>query len=222
MKVRSVWIKYLNISRLASLMPLRFNVGSKNPNKVVAVMEILGAYKPFRNAEILAVEVDSGISHQPVSLEETTRGALNRAKNAFAPPSRACDLSFGLEDGLMAVPKINTGYMGVCVCAIYDGKRFAMGLSPGFEYPLEVTRLVIEEGLDINQAFVRTGLTNNPELGYDMGAIGILTGGRMNRKEYSKPAVMMALIQLEKPELYLLDETSRFRDIYGNGGHRVF
>ncbi|HLD00391.1 MAG TPA: inosine/xanthosine triphosphatase [Candidatus Nanoarchaeia archaeon] len=168
------------------------NVGSTNTVKIEAVREAVSRYNLFSPAIIKGIEVESGVSKQPKSLDEIIRGAVNRARNAFVN----CDYSFGLESGQIEVPYTKTGYMYICACTIYDGKEFNFGLSPGFECPPEVTRLVLEEGLDLNEAFYKVGLTTNPNLGAGEGVISILTNGRVNRKDYTQYAVIMALIKV--------------------------
>ena len=177
---------------------MRINVGSKNEVKVNAVKESIANYNFLSNAQVISVNINSDVSDQPKSAEETIKGAMNMAKKAFVE----CDYSFGIEDGLMKIPNAKTDYMNICACAIYDGKNFHIGLSSAYEYPHEVTRLVFEEGLDINQAFFKVGLTKNQTVGSAEGAIGILTKGRLLRKEYTKQSIMMALIHLENSELY--------------------
>lgn len=177
---------------------MRIIVGSTNSVKVEAVTEVISDYIFLKEAEVIGVEVSSRVSAQPKSLEETVHGAMNRARYSF----KNCDYSIGLEDGLVRIPRAKTGCMNVCVCDIFDGREHYLGLSSAFEYPLEVVRLVLKEGFDINQAFHQIGLTENPQIGSDEGAIGILSRGRLMRKEYSKQAVMMALVRLENKELY--------------------
>ncbi len=177
---------------------MRINVGSQNDVKVSAVREAIRDYDFLSKVEVSGLEVSSEISEQPKSVDETIRGAMNRARNAF----QNCEYSFGLEDGLMRVPNTKTDYMNVCACAIYDGQNYHVGLSSAFEYPPNVTRLVFDEGLDINQAFHKVGLTKNPKVGSAEGAIGILTHGRLLRKEYTKQAIMMALIHVENSKKY--------------------
>ncbi len=172
---------------------MKVNVGSKNEVKVQAVRETIGNYNCFANAEVAGVDTHSKVSEQPKSLDETVNGAMNRAREAY----RDCEYSFGLESGLMQVPNSKTGYMNVCACIIYDGQNYHLGLSSAFEYPQEITRLVFEEGLDVNQACYKTGLSKNPKVGSAEGAIGILTHGRLLRKDLIKQAIMMALIQVE-------------------------
>lgn len=177
---------------------MKLNVGSKNPVKVQAVEEATKNYDMLKGAQVVPVEVLSEVDDQPKSIEETIKGAMNRAKSAF----KECDYSFGLESGLMKVPSAKSEYMNVSACAIFDGDEFHLGLSSAFEYPREVTRLVFEEGLDINQAFMKAGLSDNPKLGSFEGAIGLLTKGRLPRMEYEKQAVVMALVHLENSEVY--------------------
>jgi non-canonical (house-cleaning) NTP pyrophosphatase len=58
--------------------------------------------------------------------------------------------------------------------------------------------LIVKEGLDMSQAINKAGLTKNKDIGSAEGAIGILTKGRMDRKEYTKQALRTALIHLEE------------------------
>lgn len=174
---------------------MKITIGSKNKAKLEAVTEILKEYPHLADAILDGVESNSGVSNQPKSLDETTRGAMNRAKVSFLN----CDYSIGLESGLMEVSNTKSGYMDVCVCAIYDGKEYHIGLSSAWEFPdKKVTALMLKEGLDMSQAINKAGLTDNPNIGSEEGAIGILTKGRMTRKEYTKQALRTALIHLEQ------------------------
>ena len=171
----------------------RIHVGSTNPVKLDAVRAAVERYGAWPDVLLLARDVPSGVSEQPTSLDDTIRGAIARARRAF----EGCDLSVGLEDGLMRVPSTQSGYMNVCACAIFDGRRDHLGLASAFEYPLDVVRLVLDEGLDVTQAFLKAGLSDNHRLGAAEGAIGILTNGRLTRTEYAAQAVAMALIHLQ-------------------------
>lgn len=173
---------------------MKIKVGSKNKVKVEAVKEALNDYNQFTQAEVEGLSADSGVSDQPKSLEETIEGAINRARNAF----QDCDLSIGLESGLMPVPKSKTGYMDFCACAIYDGQNFHLGLSSAWEFPKkEILDDILNNNLDMSQAINKAGLTTNPDIGSEEGAIGILTKGRLNRKAYTKQAIITALIHLD-------------------------
>ncbi|MBI5804112.1 inosine/xanthosine triphosphatase [Candidatus Pacearchaeota archaeon] len=177
---------------------MKINVASKNPVKVEAVREVLSNYQDLVNYEIIGVETNSGVSEQPKSLEETVQGAINRATAVF----NGCAYSFGIESGLMLVPQTKTGSMDFCACAIYDGKNYHLGLSCAFEFPIKVTQMIHEQEIDANEAFYRSGLTTDRKIGSSEGSIGMLTRGRVSRKDYTKQAIQMALIHLENKELY--------------------
>jgi non-canonical (house-cleaning) NTP pyrophosphatase len=88
----------------------------------------------------------------------------------------------------------------VAACAIFDGSQVHLGLSPAFEWPTKVTDSILNKGLDGSQAMKEAGLTPHEKIGEKEGVIGLLTKGRMNRTEYNKLAIMMALTHLENPE----------------------
>jgi len=168
----------------------RIIVASLNQNKINAVKDV------FPSFFIEGKACDSGVREQPLSLEETIEGAINRAKMVFGN----CTYSAGIEDGISSVPQTTSGYMNFCCCALYDGSRIYLGLGPAFEYPPECTRKVIQDGITISEAFIP--FSGKPNIGYDEGIIGWLTGGWINRKDYTKQAVEMARIQIDNPELY--------------------
>jgi inosine/xanthosine triphosphatase len=172
-------------------------VGSTNKAKVEAVREILCDYPHLAHAEVRGAHASSDVSDQPKSLLETITGAMNRARGVYGD----ADYSIGIESGLMEVPHSKSGFMDICVCAIYDGTEFHLGISSAWEFPdPKVTALMIEEGLDMSQAINKAGLTTNPNIGMEEGAIGILTKGRVDRKAYTKQALRTALIHLEQFE----------------------
>lgn len=174
---------------------MKIIVGSKNAAKVEAVKELLKEYPHLKEAEVVGVAAASGVSDQPLSLEETVTGALQRAKAAHSD----CDYSIGLESGLIQVPLSKSGYMDVCACVIYDGSQHHLGLSSIWEFPdIAITESILKDGLDMSQAINKAGLVDDPEVGSKQGAIGILTKGKVDRKEYSKQALRMALIHIDQ------------------------
>lgn len=173
---------------------MKINVGSKNQAKVEAVREILQDYPRLKDAEVLAMEAKSEVADQPLTLEETMRGAINRARNAFVD----CAYSIGLESGMFPVPHSRTGWMDIGICAIFDGQEFYFGTSSAWEFPDKaITDLIINQGFDMSRAAHKIGLTDNPAIGSAEGVIGILTKGRLTRKEYTRQSLLTALIHLE-------------------------
>lgn len=176
---------------------MKIKVASLNPQKIQAVQETVLDYEILKGALVEGINASSGVSDQPKSLEETVDGAINRAKNAFID----CDYSFGIESGLITVPKTKSGFMDLCFCAIYDGKDIHLGCSSVFEIPQKIMDL-IHDGMNMQDACFAAGLTDNKNLGSAEGLIGILTKGRVTRLAYTKQAIISALIHLENKNLF--------------------
>ncbi len=174
---------------------MKIIVGSKNKAKVAAVEDLIKDYSCIAHADISGVNAESGVSEQPLTLEETVQGAVNRAKDVIKDGG---DYGFGIESGLMTVPNTLSGHLDMCVCAIADKDDVYIGLSSAWEFPNpEVVRSMLEEGLDMAQACVKHGLTDDPSLGEKGGAVNIVTNGRLDRKSYTQEAIRNALIHLE-------------------------
>ena len=176
-------------------------IGSMNQIKIGALEEVIQEYPDFAGSQVIACQVLSEVSAQPLSLEETIRGAKNRARNAFTT-SGVCKYAFGVESGLFEAPGTQSGFLEACICAIYDGVGYQIGLSCGFEVPRQVLELVVQKKMDLTQACNDSGISFDPKLGAGEGLIGILTKGRINRKKYIKQCMMTALVQLENAHFY--------------------
>ncbi|MDP3990141.1 MAG: inosine/xanthosine triphosphatase [archaeon] len=173
-------------------------VGSKNNVKIEAVRQVLNGYDQFKDGLVEGIDVESNVSEQPFSLEDTVLGAINRATNAFVD----CDYGVGLESGIFfTIVKENRRYFENTVCCIYDGNRHCLGFSPAFELSTTIMKLIFS-GMNLEEATKELKLTDNPRVGRAEGIIGILTKGKATRIEYTKPAITMAMIQYQNPELY--------------------
>jgi inosine/xanthosine triphosphatase len=176
-------------------------VGSTNQVKIQAVVEVIQDYPELAAAKVMAFSVSSDVSDQPLTFEEIIRGAKNRAKNAYAACNE-CSYSFGIESGLFEAVGTQTGYLEACICAIYTGENFHVGLSCGFEIPPKILDLVIDKKMDLSTACYTSQVTSNPKLGAAEGLVGILSKGRITRKEYTKQCVITALAQVDHAEWY--------------------
>lgn len=176
-------------------------IGTTNSIKIQAVEEVLKNYPQLSSAIVRPFSVPSEISEQPLSLAEIITGARNRAKNAYVACG-SCHYSFGIESGLFEANGTETGFLEASICCIYDGANYCTGLSCGFEVPPNILALVLDKNRDLSQACYEAGVTANSKLGAAEGLIGILTKGRVNRKEYTKQCVITALIQLENASWY--------------------
>jgi inosine/xanthosine triphosphatase len=176
---------------------MHFRLGSLNPVKKEALFQALEESGRFPDIRIHALSLPSGVPDQPIGLESTLTGARNRARAAWSPE---VFFGVGIESGLVEVPLTRTGYMNLTACVLFDGKNFFTGLGPAFELPGEITRRVVEEGMELDAAVQAAGFSANPRIGYSEGLIGILTRNVVTRLIYTKPAVHMALAALPEAE----------------------
>jgi inosine/xanthosine triphosphatase len=170
---------------------MRIHVGSTNANKVGAVHDVFGAYPLFTGAEIVGVEVESGVSDQPMSLGESVQGATQRAKAAFI----GADIGIGLEAGIMEVS--GAGPMNVHVCAMFDGTTVHHGFSSAFSLPENVSALMRDEsktmGEAVHEIFAKDSVAHSSK---EIGLIGALSGGRVTRRELCRQAVAMVVMRI--------------------------
>lgn len=122
----------------------------------------------------------------------------------------SCDLGVGYEDGLVPVEETRTGHVNFGCCAIFDGADFSLGFSGGFEYPLECSQRAVSTGTPVGDTFDRvfshatgSALPESGPSSLTIGNIGVLTGEKLTRRDYTRHAVVCALIQLRLPGLYL-------------------
>ena len=169
-------------------------VASRNPVKMDAVREGLSAFIPG-DIELTGVAVDSEVSDQPMSNDETLTGALNRVKNARLLLSGA-DYYVGLEGG---VEETSYGLMAFAWMVIDNGQKVGQARTAGFFLPPEVAKLV-HEGMELGDADDRVFAKTNSK--QQNGAVGLLTNDAITRKSLYIPAVQMAFIPFLNPELY--------------------
>ena len=180
---------------IGKLWKMKINIGSKNPIKIEAAREAFQNY--FNDLEIKGIDVDSGVSAQPKTLDEITIGAKNRAINSF----HNCKYSVGLEAGIYKVPNTLSGYCDSCCCMIYDGENvIGVGFSPAFEYPKQVIDKIFNEGMEVGEIFDNIIKESNNK--QKSGAVGILSKRIFSRKEFIRASVIMALFPLINDELY--------------------
>lgn len=163
-----------NFLKLGSVM-MKVGIGTTNKAKVGAVLSVMTKY--FH--DILTFEhisVDSGVSAQPMSTEETRKGSINRSRNALA--QTGANLAFGLEGGVTMIDDI----MYLCnwgSLALENGKVFT---AAGAQIPLpkEIADQILA-GRELGP--VMDDFIHQLDTRQNSGAIGILTDGMIDRKE---------------------------------------
>jgi inosine/xanthosine triphosphatase len=176
---------------------VRIVVASRNPVKIAAAKagcaRVLG---DGARLEMVAVEVASGVPDQPMSDRETRQGAGQRAVAALAAQPEA-DFWLGLEGGIEDDGEKMWAF--AWIAARWQGGR-GEARTAAFALPEAVATLV-RQGVELGEADDRVfGRRNSKQQG---GAVGLLTGGRLDRAALYEPAVVLALIpylaQVESP-----------------------
>jgi inosine/xanthosine triphosphatase len=141
----------------------------------------------------------SGVAVQPITDLETLTGARNRATSARETHPQA-DFWAGVEGG------VEDGPDGMMVFAwiVVLGREMAGEARTGaFLLPPKIAELV-REGKELGEADdLVFGRTNSKQ---QDGAVGILTGGLIDRAGYYEQAVVLALIPFMNQGLYKLVE----------------
>ncbi|OGS43779.1 MAG: hypothetical protein A3K76_04085 [Euryarchaeota archaeon RBG_13_57_23] len=176
------------------LRPIRVAVGTSNRVKVDAVTRVFT--QVFGLVEVEQVEQKHSVGRQPME-EDTITGAIERARNAVA--ANKADFGVGIEAGLF-FNKVLEKHLDLQYCAIVDSSgRMTVGHGPGFEYPPEVIRSVLQ-GKTVGDTM--SMITEIEEIGHKMGSIGYLSDGLIDRTSLSEISVLMALIPRIRSELY--------------------
>lgn len=175
--------------------PVRLVVASTNPVKQRAVAQGFSALFPDAAPEISAVAVASGVSEQPAGDAETRRGAENRARAARGERTDA-DCWFGIEGGIRDRDVGMTAFAWVVALC---GEEVGYGRTAEFVLPERIAELV-REGMELGEADDRVfGRTDSKRKD---GAIGLLTGGALDRAGLYQQAVVMAMLPFRNLDLY--------------------
>jgi len=170
-------------------------VASKNPVKVEAALT--GFQRAFNGHEIqcTGISVESGVSDQPMSDEETIRGAINRAENAKCAEPQS-DYWIGIEGG---IAERKGALMAFAWIVVLHKEKTGKAKTAAFFLPPKVCELV-KQGYELGVADDMVfGESNSKQKG---GAIGLLTRNIIDRKGLYVDAVVMALIPFLRKELY--------------------
>jgi len=173
---------------------VRVAIGSHNPVKIAAALAVLRRiYGDVVDVEAVAVE--SGVSHQPWGNAETLRGALNRAQ--VAQRISGAPLGIGFEGGLLKVQ----GHVFTCAWCAFVRDDGAVGMAGGESVLLPPSvAAAVRAGAELGPAMdALTGLHDTKQ---KSGAIGILTGGLLDRQAAYEHLLTMALARLLTPAYY--------------------
>ncbi|MBC7814469.1 MAG: inosine/xanthosine triphosphatase [Burkholderiales bacterium] len=178
-------------------------VASQNPVKIRAALAGFQRMMTDESFEARGVSVPSGVSDQPLTSDETLRGAVNRARAAQST-SPDVDYWVGIEGGIEDTPT-NSGTNGIemqvfawVVVISATDEKLGKGRTGTFIVPEEVATLV-RQGDELGDADDKVfGRSNSKQ---DNGSVGILTDNVIDRAAFYEQAVMLALIPFKNPQL---------------------
>ena len=184
-------------------------VGSVRKPKLGAVSEALDAYKDAFGVrvefEIVGVQVPSGVSHTPVSRSETMQGARQRADTLrrIAQERREPWQYFvGLEGGLdvLALDGARQVFLQNWAYAADGHGRGFWGQSGAIVLPTELAADAVDRGAELSEAIDR--FAGGRGIRDAEGAWGILTGGRITRRDAFRIATINAFAPLLNMRAY--------------------
>lgn len=170
-------------------------IGSENPVKI-ACTEV-AFRRVFKGEEFMFTgrSVSSSVNDQPMSDQETYRGARGRVKNLkqLFPDG---DFWVGIEGGV----EVLNDSMFAFAWMVVEGKKLSgEARTATFPLPGSIKELV-SQGMELGHAddlvFKRLNSKQKD------GAVGILTAGIIDRKHYYEHALILALIPFINKSLY--------------------
>ncbi|MBG9542923.1 NTPase [Cytobacillus firmus] len=165
---------------------MKIIIGSKNPAKISAVQAAFSDYE----ADIMSIDVPSGVNDQPFSDEETIKGAINRAYGAFEISGG--QIGIGLEGG---VQKTEYGLF-LCNWGALAEKGQPPIIAGGARIPLPecvAERLLAGEELGP----VMDDYAKKENVRKNEGAVGIFTNGQIDRADMFSHVMKLLIGQYE-------------------------
>ncbi|MFD2705338.1 DUF84 family protein [Salibacterium lacus] len=160
-------------------MTMILGVGSTNKAKIKAVSAVFGN----EGCEIQGFEVETGVSVQPFSDEETKEGAQYRAAAVL---NERADAGIGLEGGVMEMQD------GLYLCnwgALIDSSRHMVTAAGAkLKLPAEIAEKLWTGG---ELKTIMNDYTNRHNINHHEGAVGIFTDGMISRAEMFEHTVRL-------------------------------
>ena len=174
---------------------MKIIIASTNPVKVRAAVHGFRRLFPKDEFEPICINVPSEVAPQPLSDEETLRGALNRSHAAQrAYPDAAYWI--GIEGGIQPIGHEMAAFAWIVVRST---ARIGKGRTGTFFLPPTVAE-IIRQGKELGEADdIVFGRSNSKQ---EDGAVGLLTGNVIDRADLYEHAMILALIPFKNKALY--------------------
>ena len=183
------------MAKIVNIVEMKIAVGSTNPVKIKATEDAFRTLWPKKKWIVEGIKVPSGISDQPMSDEESIKGATTRAKKALK--ALKADYGVGLEGGLQQIRKhwFDSGW---AVVVSKDGK-IGVGCSAKIESPAKFMQLV-KRGIELGE--VDDIIFKKKNSKQDIGYFGLMTNGSVTRADAYHHGLIVALSRFLHPELW--------------------
>lgn len=174
---------------------MRIAVGSENPVKIKATYDAFKTLWPNKEWIVEGVDVPSGVADQPMSDEESIKGAINRAKRALKKLN--AEFGVGLEGGLQRIGK----RWFDCGWAVVLSKKGELGIASTvrIETPAKLMKL-IKQGKELGEANDLYFKKKNSKQG--QGHFGLMTNGAITRALGYRDGLIMALTRFLHSEIW--------------------
>lgn len=188
----------MNFKRRQNFQPsdkLLVLVGSKNPVKIACTED---AFTRAFNKSFLVegINASSEVSEQPKGDGETLLGARNRAHNSREVFPEA-HYWIGIEGGL---DEDDYGMFAFAWIYILDKNGKTTQSKTGTFYLPKAVRDLVNEGMELGKADDLVFAQDNSK--QQGGSVGILTHGVVDRSEYYRQAIVLALIPFVNENLF--------------------
>lgn len=170
-------------------------IASKNPVKIQAVRSGFDNMFPNQEFQFTGLSVDSGVADQPMSNEETLRGAKNRTENA-SDSSQKADFYVGIEGG---IEQVDGGMQAFAWVVVKSSGMYGKSRTGTFLLPKPVVDFIRQDKELCEADDIVFDRTNSKQ---KSGAVGILTGDVIDRTTYYTQAVILSLIPFQNEDLY--------------------
>lgn len=187
---------------------MRIALGSQRAAKVAALSSSLSRIatvnEAWRDAEIIAREVETGVPLMPLTNEQLMRGARNRAeavRELLLKEATSAELYVGLEGGFHSVEMDGQWHTFLCGWAYAtDGVRSSFGAAPSISVPSFIARRVIDGRRELSE--VIDEVAGQEDVRSRQGAWGVLSRDLLTRSASFEAALVAAFAPFYNAGLY--------------------
>jgi inosine/xanthosine triphosphatase len=181
---------------LENHMTMRVAVGTESALKLRAVETVCKSLMryPF---EIIARKAASGVSIQPVGVEEMERGASNRAQAAWDAVENP-GAAIGIESGL--IQRNGRWFDQACVVVLGSNGGRSVAFGAEFPIPRDIAEQTLAEKSELGEVIKKRGYNGEKD------PMHYLSGGKLKREDFLVQAIQCALIRPTQFHLYDTDK----------------